>query len=364
MREARGRIGLQMIVRTMRVALVLLIATTAAAQLNPTVRLLPNPSAPVPDECEDGRAPQPAPRVQVAEIPVERDTTRDMQPPPSRDLRAQLRAAQAAAESNNRDAFKEALAGIKSTLANYPPGGERDAASDAIGVYNDLERLWDHLFESPTGSFFDDSSPLHAAMRKYRGYEDAVRRQIITDASGTKFYPTRETRDFLVREAAQRLSRLGLAAPPPRVQPPPPAPAARPVTTTTTVKKAPRSSGGQAPSPVRRKAARTAPRSQARPPSPQPPAPDRAAPIDVPPPRPVVVTEAPPPAPPDTATAITTTTATDSDVVPAAEAPDTATTTTTAAPPAAQGKGRNIILPVMLILIGVGVLIVLFRTSA
>jgi hypothetical protein len=301
-----------------------------------------------------------------------------MQPPPSRDLRAQLRAAQEAAMANDRETFKATLAGIKSTLANYPPGAERDAASDAVNVFNDLERLWDFQFESPTGSFFDETSPFRAAMARYRGYEDAVRRQLITDATGTKFYPTRETKDFLMREAAQRLSRLGLAAPAPRVQPPVPAPAPRrevtptptptraekPRVTTTTVRKPTRPSASQTPSTVRRKVAETPRHPQPQPPSRPAPAPQPVAPIDITPAPPIVATSPPSPAPTDTGVVASTTTATDSDTIATTQpSTETAATTTTAAP-AAEKKGRNIILPVMLILIGVGVLIVLFRTSA
>jgi hypothetical protein len=370
-----------MVVRIVRVAFVVLIAVSAAAQLNPTVKLLDKPSGPVPAECEDGRAPQPAPRVEVVEIPVVRPAERDLQAPPSRDLRADVRIAQAAAEANDRLAFKNAVGRIKAMLAGYPPGGERDAATEVMSVYNDLDRLWDFLFESPTGSFFAESSDIHKMMGKYRGYEESVRRQVITDTTGTRFYPTAETKTFLTREAAQRLSRFGFPAPPPQPRPriEPPAPLREVPARTTSTGPAPRSDRPRATS-----AAKTPRKNQPRPTSrasrprksaPAPvkkEAPPSAATQSAPaaedlvtPGRPVVAQADPSPAvsAPRAAPPQVTTTTAAPPPQPEPAATETTATTSTAAP-AAQGKGRNVILPIMLILIGVGVLIVLFRTSA
>src|SRR5205823_4830706 len=86
------------------------------------------------------------------------------------------------AEQNDRDAFKAALADARSAAASYPPGGERDAASDVIGVYNDLEKLWDYSFESPTGAFFDAGTEFVGMMRRYSDYPRFIRDSTLTVA--------------------------------------------------------------------------------------------------------------------------------------------------------------------------------------
>lgn len=380
-----------MSVRGTRLILFLLLASVAflpdgAAQLNPTVKLLPRATGPVPADCEEGLAPQPAQRVQVTEVVDQpRDATRDLEPPPSRDLRSLLRDAQAAAEANNRDAFKEALASSKAMLAAYPPGGERTGAMEVISVYDDLARLWDYQFDSPAGSFFDATSSggaLLSAMNKYRGFEDSIRRQVLT-VDGTRIYPTRETREFLTREASQRLTRIGFPTPPRTRTPDPPrvttAPAPQPTTRTPTVTREPsprsttpstrrvesrptppRTTSSKPRSSTARKPSSTTSRQSVRP---------SAAPVDTPAIQPgpsvIATTTTAPPQPPRVDPAPTQTTFTETTAPPPTDtfSTDTTSTTSTSAIPA-QGKGRNIILPLMLILIGIGVLIVLFRASS
>ena len=109
-----------------------LMAFTASAQLNPTVKVLPKPQASVPTECEQGLAPA-VPRAIVAEAPVETQPARAV-PPPSLDLKTELRAVQIAAERNDRDAFKAALADARRAVDSYPRGGERTAANDVMVV--------------------------------------------------------------------------------------------------------------------------------------------------------------------------------------------------------------------------------------
>lgn len=366
-------------VRGARLILFLLLASVAflpdgAAQLNPTVKLLPRASGPVPAECEDGLSPQPAQRIQVAEVVEQpRDTTRDLEAPPSRDLRSMLRDAQAAAEANQRDAFKAALASAKSLLAAYPPGGERTGAMEVISVYDDLARLWDYQFDSPAGSFFDASSAggaLLSSMSKYRGYEDSIRRQVLT-IDGTRIYPTRETREFLARDAAQRLTRLGFPTPPRTRTPEPPrvttTPAPPPPTPTVTRKPSPTTAPSTRRVESRPKPPRTTTTSKPKTSTTRKTSTTTsrrtAVPVDTPaiPPGPSVIATATAAPPPPTQTTFTETTAPPPTDTFSTET--TATTTTTSATPA-PGKGRNIILPLMLILIGIGVLIVLFRASS
>ena len=185
-------------------------ATIAEAQrLNPTVKVLPSPAAPVPSECADGAAPQPVPRIErealsTIEIPQEAPAA-----PPRADLRTQLLAVRDAAASGYRDTFVESLAAVKRTLATYPAGGEKSSANDVVAVYDDVAALWDHQFSSTHGAFFDETSGLYSTLRRYPGWSAAVADSVLTDANGVKFYPTRESREFLAGEAARRLATAG-----------------------------------------------------------------------------------------------------------------------------------------------------------
>ncbi|HUJ12846.1 MAG TPA: hypothetical protein VL284_03565, partial [Thermoanaerobaculia bacterium] len=183
-------------------------AASVFAQLNPTVKVLPKPQTSVPPECEEGLAPA-APRVIIAENPTEE---KKPLPPPTLDLKTRLRAVQIAAEQNDRDAFKAALADARAAVAAYPPGGERNAANEVLGVYNDVERLWDYQFSSPIGAFFDATSDIASMMRRYSDYSAVIADQTIT-ANGQTIYPTEETRKFLIADAARRLDRLGVRTP-------------------------------------------------------------------------------------------------------------------------------------------------------
>ena len=184
---------------------------SASAQLNPTVKLLPKPQAAVPPECEQGLAPA-QPRVIVAEAPAEEPKTARATEPPSLDLKTRLRTVQVAAEQGDRDAFKTALADVRSAVAAYPRGGERDAANEVLTVYSDLDRLWDYALSSPTGAFFDSSTDFVSMMRRYPDYAKAISGNTL-NVSGQVIYPTRETRQFLIAEAARRLGRLGVRTP-------------------------------------------------------------------------------------------------------------------------------------------------------
>ncbi|HUP50379.1 MAG TPA: hypothetical protein VNA04_16510 [Thermoanaerobaculia bacterium] len=338
-------------------------------RLNPTVTVLPQATAPVPPECDEVTAPQPVPRPRVAEIsPPQRQPPPEPAAAPRPDLRSQLRDAHAAALGRDRDAFQAALAGAKSMLAAAPPGAERNAAADAIAAFDDLAALWDYQFSTPTGAFFDAGAGDGALLRsltRYRGYEEFIRRQAIVDANGVRYYPTRESSEFLLGIAGERLTRAGVPAgrqveAPPRTTVPappaaervqPPAPAQPPPATPRVTQERPRTT---APSKPRRTTA-------ARPTAPAPqPSPATATAAGLEPPLPPGIVSTPPViTPPVTETS---------------PAPDTAgfdpMITETAAPEEAEetvprrARGRSIILPIVLILIGFGVLIVLFRASA
>jgi hypothetical protein len=233
--------------RSLLLVLAAAIPLTLGAQLNPTVKVLPRPTSPVPTECDQGLAPQPAQRLTTEERTIVRDTRADLQAPPSAGLRRELQTALAAAQHNNREVFRDALARSRDDLTTYPPGGERTAASELVNVLSDIDTVWSFQFSSPTGAFFDANGDSFRVASRYPGYDVYIRPQIVVDQNGNKFYPTSETLDFLAGEAASRLSRL-------MGKPAPPRPALRGIVMTPPshpiVKKASKPSGGQAIRPV------------------------------------------------------------------------------------------------------------------
>src|SRR5262249_11832904 len=143
--------------------------------------------------CQEGLVAAPPRVVAEARPPAE---TKRVAAPPQLDLKTRLRAVQVAAEHDDREAFKVALADTRAAVAAYPTGGERDAGNDVVGVYSDLERLWDYAFTAPAGAFFDSSSDFAGMMRRYPDYPKSIRDQTL-NVGGQIVYPTRETRQFL-----------------------------------------------------------------------------------------------------------------------------------------------------------------------
>jgi hypothetical protein len=392
-------------------------AVSAFAQLNPTVTVLPKPQTPVPAECAEGLVAAP-PRVAPEPQPTE---PKRAPAPPSLDLKTRLRAVQVAAEQNDRDAFKAALADAQSAVSSYPAGGERNAANDVIGVYSDLERLWDYSFTSPSGAFFDSSTDFVSMTRRYPDYAKFITGATLT-VGGQTIYPTRETRQFLTAEASHRLARLGVRTPtrvtvevppPPKPRPQPlpqpkrtvtaphvtkkpaqhkaastpshrkstkiaratptppqprraqpaPQPRATPTPTTTTPRPTPAPVQAPVPRPVPRPAPPPVPAPVPHPvPAPVP------APVPQPPPAPVpqpIAQPAPAPLPAPQPTTTTASATTETTATTATTATEASTTTTTNNPPAQTPAGgrMNLLLAIILIIVGIGVLIVLFRAS-
>lgn len=102
-----------------------------------------------------------------------------------------------ALERNDRLAFD----------ANLPR--VRDAG-EGSKIYTDIALLWNAQFASP---FFDQSSEAYRVVSAYPGYEEAVRRQVLVDDAGRRFYPAAESRAFLTRIAAARFGALPRVAP-------------------------------------------------------------------------------------------------------------------------------------------------------
>ena len=396
--------------RALLLIIVAAIPVIAAAQLNPTVKVLPRPKSAVPAECDQGLAIQPAQRLTPEERTSVRDTSRDMQAPPSASLRGEVQTAFEAAQRNSRDMFRDALVRAKSLLPSYPPGGERTAATNVVDVLDDIGKIWDYEFSSPTGAFFDTTSEPFRIASKYPGYESSIRRQIITDQNGNKFYPTHETRDFLVAEAAQRLSRLtGKPAPAPAVSSRRPTTVSRPeprtsattttiapsvespkskpqvtkrATTQTTKHTRRRTSHRAAPKPVTREArAKTETKHTAPPPRSTPrehtPAPVRAISSTTPGTETIAVggvepstTSSASSATPGTTSSVaiassdTATTTPATTMSAAAPGETTGTTTTESNTSEKTTKSRSLLWPILLIIVGVGLLLTLWRASS
>ena len=403
------------------VALALLAVAAAAfsalAQtqaLNPTVKVLARPQSPVPAECATDLSatgpaiepePQPAPEQIIQSVP------------PSNDLRASMRRLQVAAEGDDYATFKAALAEARRAIASHPAGGERNAANESMQVFVDIGRVWDYAMASPAGSFFDGSvqgGSLLSALRRYPDYGKTIAGETLTVGDKT-LYPTRETRRFLARESSRRLSRLGVstparvaqgaqpeawphkpsAAPPVQKKQPAQVTARTPAKTKSTPPKTAQVSVAPKPHETKHKPAEKTAKATPKTPhiestpvpkaKPAPPPVKIAQTATMPPSPPIVTTTtaAPPPAPvpttttaappPTTTTIATTTTAapatdtttsaatTSSTDTAATAAPDTAATST--APPEKQNGNMNLLLAVVLILVGIGVLVVLFRAS-
>jgi hypothetical protein len=417
-------------------AVVLLPAISTSAQtgreLNSLVARADRARGPAPADCEQGLSAEPALRVDVNEIPMPEVELAEAPAPPSGALGAALQETQVALTRNDRPAFDAALARAKSLLATYPTGAERRTAEDIVRLHEAAGRLWNAQYESP---FFGEDDPVYATVRAWPGYGEAVRRSVLTDRTGRRFYPAAESRDFATRLAGERLQRLGIhpvttriareespvmRAPRETASRSTPSPTPRKLTprrstaTASTPRRAtthtasapppPHSSTPHSSTPAPRPApATTQPRKTAvastAPSPPNPSAPPTTT--AVPAPAPAAVTENAPltpsspaageiattaplgsggPSPADdpaTGTAFDTapaTTSADATTADATTASDTAATSATStadtavstdALPGAEppGAGRSVILPAILILVGLGVLIVLFRAS-
>jgi hypothetical protein len=352
----------------------LLIAVAAspaigAAQLNPTVKVLPRATTPVPPECAEGTVMQTPVRL-PEETTAAPDVIADMQPPPTATLRGELQTAVESAQRGDRNAFRIALSNAKKIFARYPPGGERTADEQLIALLDDVNRLFDFQFATPTGSFFPTSTDVYGVLTRYPGYETAVRHQTIVDQNGVKFYPMRESRDFLVQQMGGPYMRMTGKALPAR-------PVVRPVTMPAPI--APRSAAKsvtpkpKALVPVVHEARATTvattthhrtsnakPKAKPKPASKPAPVAEKAA------------TPKPAPAPPATTSSATTTTTTaaapavtTSEPTATTASTDTTATATTAEPQKKpETPGGSFFVPALLILVGLGVLVVLIRASS
>ena len=391
-------------------------AYAQTSALNPTVKVLARAQSPVPAECATDLSAT-APAVETEPQPAPDQVIKSV--PPSNDLRASMRRLQVTAEGDDYAAFKTALNDARRAAASHPPGGERNAANDALQVFADIGRVWDYAMNSPSGSFFDGTvqgGSLLSTLKNYPDYGKTIAGDTLTVGDKT-LYPTRETRRFLARESSRRLSRLGVSTParvaqgaqpeawPHRPTAAPPVPkkstqaaAKTPVKTSSTPRTAQVSATPKPHQTKQKPAEKTAkatttpkpktPAVEATPvPKTKPVPPVKiAATTTVAPQAPVVTTTtAPPPPVPttttapaplpttatttttapatDTATSAATTSSTDTTATSTSDTAAADTATTTTAVPEKQNGNMNLLLAIVLILVGIGVLVILFRAS-
>ena len=109
-----------------------------------------------------------------------------------------------AAAANDQPRFDAALARAKSVAESLPASDERKALLQAVSVYSDLQQLWTYADSDRYGAFYDDQSLPGVRARlanNYNGYASYIGQYSLTDDNGRVFYPTAETRAFILRQA-------------------------------------------------------------------------------------------------------------------------------------------------------------------
>jgi hypothetical protein len=190
-------------------ALVLICSAVAMGQeLLPAVQRKPASQLPsnAPADCDDGAvsaAVMAALPPVIATLPA--STAELPRRAPSRSTASLLSALQQTAAGSRYEPFAAALQAVRDALPELPPG-ERATVQRVLPVYDDLQELWSYEQANAIGAFYDDASlpGMHAHLvSRYRGYAAYISDFQITADDGRKFYPTAETRKFLVREAAK-----------------------------------------------------------------------------------------------------------------------------------------------------------------
>lgn len=104
--------------------------------------------------------------------------------------------------ANDLPRFEAALTSANAFADSMPLGDARNAFRRAILVYEDVDAVWSFAATDPAGSFFnDDSLPgLRDRLRAYDGFEAFIDQYRVSDRRGDVFYPTAETRAFLLRQ--------------------------------------------------------------------------------------------------------------------------------------------------------------------
>jgi hypothetical protein len=195
--------------RSLSVAALVLVGAAAVMgqELLPTVQRKPAsqlPSRP-PADCDD-TAVSPAAVVALRPVVTAAPVTNVDRPrKPSPSTAMLLSNLQQAAGGRSYESFAAALDAVRAALQDLP-ASERANIQRVLPIYEDLQELWSYAQANAIGAFYDDASlpGMHAHLvSRYRGYAAYIDDFQITSDGGRKFYPTEETRKFLVREAAR-----------------------------------------------------------------------------------------------------------------------------------------------------------------
>ncbi|HKB79713.1 MAG TPA: hypothetical protein VKH35_08360 [Thermoanaerobaculia bacterium] len=124
-------------------------------------------------------------------------------------LREELHQAASAADLPR---FESALDRAHAAIDTMKLGKRRDEFRRVILAAEDIDRVWTFAMKARDGMFYDDERlPFfydHLANR-YPDYPKFIAEYRVIDRSGLPQYPTRETRDFLLR----KLENTGHASP-------------------------------------------------------------------------------------------------------------------------------------------------------
>jgi hypothetical protein len=108
-----------------------------------------------------------------------------------------------AARAGDLSRFDAALDHARSFIETMKLGKRRNAFRRAILAAEDVSRVWHFAVADPNGLFYDDERlPFfydHLAA-DYPAYKPFIEEYRVIDRSGLPHYPTRETRDFLLKQ--------------------------------------------------------------------------------------------------------------------------------------------------------------------
>lgn len=195
-------------------ALLALVASGALCQfeLQPKVNVLTRPTSTPDPPCQQdvGQAP---PRLKVEPArPSEMPRAEKEALPSSRAIFQLLQRVQEASETNDRRGFADALAQSRATVAGLAAGNQKKGVDELLRTYADVARVWDFSMTSRTGAFFDSESQggaLLMTLRSVPGFEEFILGKSFVDpVTNQRYYPSRETLDFLAAYSKQRLARL------------------------------------------------------------------------------------------------------------------------------------------------------------
>jgi hypothetical protein len=112
-------------------------------------------------------------------------------------------ALQEAAAAQDLPRFDAALDRARSFIETMPLGARRNALRRVILIAADLGRVWHFAAFDPPRLFYDDDSLVgfyDHLVADYRPYAQFIEQYRVVDDAGRVFYPTRETRGFLLKQ--------------------------------------------------------------------------------------------------------------------------------------------------------------------